>query len=57
MEEKKSRLGNLFGARKTGCCSVEIEEIPEAEEKREDSCCSCCKPEPKNIQDSNKANE
>jgi hypothetical protein len=57
MEKKKSRLWNLFGAKKTGCCSVEIEEIPEEEEKQEDSCCSSCKPEPKNIQDSKKAIE
>lgn len=57
MEEKKSRLWNLFGARKSGCCSVEIEEIPEEEEKQEESCCSCCNPTPKDVEDSKKASE
>jgi len=48
MEEKKSRPWKLFGARKSGCCSVEIEEIPE-EERREDACCPCCDPGPKDL--------
>lgn len=56
MEKKKSKLWELFGARKTGCCSVEIEEIPE-EEKQEESCCSCCGPVPKDVKDLEKASE
>lgn len=54
MEEKKSRFWELFGTRKTGCCSVEIEEIPE-EEKQDGSCCPCCGPVPSEVEDLEKA--
>jgi hypothetical protein len=55
-KEKKSKLRNLFSAQKKDCCSIEIEEIPE-EEQKEVSSSPCCNPEPKNMQDSKKANE
>jgi len=50
MEEKKSRFWSLFGIKKSGCCSVEIEEIPE-EEKPHGQCCPNCGRKPKEDQE------
>ena len=41
MENKKQRFWKLFKSKKSDCCSIEVEQVPEDTIQKERSC-SCC---------------
>jgi hypothetical protein len=43
-KEKNGMFSKLFGGKKSGCCEMKIEEMPEEPEKETATSNSCCTP-------------